>query len=420
MERPEFADYWAMKWSDTLRVKAEFPINLWPNAAQAYHRWIREQILTNRPYDEFARELLTSSGSNFRTPAVNFYRATQSQEPSAIADSVALTFMGTRVADWPEEERAKLEAFFNRVGFKGTDEWKEEIVHLDPEPVEPFEATFPDGSTVTIGPDQDPRDVFTDWLISPDNKWFARSVVNRVWAWLFGRGIIHEPDDIGPDNPPVYPGVLTYLEGELVQSGYDLRHLIRLITGSNTYQQSAIPSGDTPDAAALFACYPVQRLDAEVLSDALRYLAGIAEQYTSDIPEPFTFIPWSHRAVSLADGSITSPFLEMFGRPPRDSGLLSERSSRATDAQRLYMLNSTDIQNSVRNGPLVRQIVDAHQGDRGALVRELYLLILSRYPTAQEAKTIAAHFGDAGLGLREGAADVAWALINTREFLYRH
>ena len=140
----------------------------------------------------------------------------------------------------------------------------------------------------------------------------------------------------------------------------------------------------------------------------------------SDIPEPFTYIPWSHRAIWLADGSITSPFLEMFGRPARGSGLLSERSNSATDAQRLYMLNSTDIQNAVRNSPHLQQIIGAHQGDRQSLIRELYLLILSRYPTEEEMATISAHFEGTGLGLREGVADIAWALINTREFLYRH
>ena len=129
--REEFADYWAMKWSEALRVKSEFPINLWPNAVQAYHHWIRASVRENVPVDRFARELLTSSGSNFRVPPVNFYRAVQSREPHAIAAAVALTFMGTRLETWPRARQDDMAAFFSRVGYKSTREWKEEIVFFD-------------------------------------------------------------------------------------------------------------------------------------------------------------------------------------------------------------------------------------------------------------------------------------------------
>lgn len=420
MERPAFADYWAMKWSDVLRVKGEFPIKLWPNAVQAYHRWIRDAMATNMPYSDFARALLTSSGSNFRVAPVNFYRASQNREQSGIAEVVALTFMGARVSAWPEQQRTDLEAFFTRVAFKGTEEWKEDIVYLNPEPVGPFEATFPDGSSVTIRPDQDPRDVFAEWLIQPDNEWFARAMVNRMWAWLFGRGVIHESDDIRPDNPPAYPGVLSYLESELAQSDFDLRHLIRTIMASNTYQQSSIAQIDSREAEEVFACYPVQRLDAEVLADALCYLGGESVQYTNEAPEPFTYIPPSQRSIQLADGSITSSFLEMFGRPPRDTGLMSERSANTTASQRLYLLNSSDIQRRVQNSPLLRAILNQHQGDRPALVREVYLLVLSRYPTFQELALAVGHGDESGLGPQQLVADTAWALVNGKEFLFRH
>ncbi len=132
LERDEFADYWAMKWGDVLRVKSEFPINLWPNAVQAYHAWIRESLRDNMPFDRFARTLLTASGSNFREPPVNFYRAVQSREPRAIAASVALVFMGTRLESWPADRQAAMAAFFSQIGYKPTGEWKEEIVYFDP------------------------------------------------------------------------------------------------------------------------------------------------------------------------------------------------------------------------------------------------------------------------------------------------
>ena len=420
LKREEFADLWALKWGDLLRVKAEFPINLWPNAVQAYHRWIRESIRENKPYDQFVRELLTSSGSNFRVPPVNFYRAVQGREPSALAEAVALTFMGTRLASWPADRRANMAAFFSRVAFKKTDEWKEEIVYLDLAPTSPLEAVFPDGTTALIGPGDDPRVAFADWLITPHNPWFTRNIVNRVWAWLLGRGIIHEPDDIRADNPPVNPELLTYLEQELVTAKYDLRHIYRLILNSRTYQQSSIPRSDRAGAEAMFAYYPVRRLDAEVLIDALDWVGGTGQSYASPIPEPFTYTPEDQRSVELADGSITSTFLQMFGRPARDTGLESERSNQTTDAQRLYLLNSTDVHRRIANSPRLRRAAIAAGGNRVELIREVYMTLLSREPTPAEQAAAEAYWQTSGLGPGDAATDLAWALINTMEFLYRH
>ena len=420
LEREEFADYWAMKWCDLLRVKAEFPINLWPNAVQTYHRWIRDSIRENKPYDRFVRELLTSSGSNFRVPPVNFYRAIQGQEPSAIAGAVALTFMGTRMQSWPEARRAGMEAFFSRVAYKATAEWKEEIVYLDPAPTDPLEAAFPDGVTVRILPGEDPRRVFADWLVAPDNPWFASNIVNRLWSWLLGRGIIHEPDDIRPDNPAVNPELLAYLEKELVNAGYDLRHIYRLILNSRTYQQSSIPRSDHRDAEALFAHYLVRRLDAEVLIDALCWIFGPGESYSSAIPEPFTFIPDRQRTILLADGSITSQFLETFGRPARDTGLESERNNQPTDAQRLHLLNSTHIQQKIERSWWLRELIRTAKGNSRFLITAMYLKILSRYPTQPEIAAAEDYARAKGLNTRQAVNDLAWALINTKEFLYRH
>jgi len=179
------------------------------------------------------------------------------------------------------------------------------------------------------------------------NPWFARNIVNRAWFWLLGRGIIQEPDDIRPDNPPVNPELLAYLEKEFVASHYDMKHLYRLILNSQAYQLSSIPRSTNPEAAANFAFYPVRQLDAEVLSDALCEITGTTEKYSSSIPEPFTFIPEKERSIALPDGSITSSFLEMFGRPPRDTGLESERNNLPTANQRLHLLNSSHIQRKI-------------------------------------------------------------------------
>lgn len=419
LQSDSFADYQALKWSDLLRVKAEFPINLWPNAAQAYHRWIRSRLKENLPYDRFARELLTESGSNFRVPQVNFYRALQSREPRAIAQAVALTFMGERAEKWPEARLEGMAGFFSQIGYKQTGEWKEEIVLFDAAKPAPAAMLLPDGTRVRNVPGRDPREQFAEWLLRPGNAWFARTAVNRVWYWLLGRGIIHEPDDGGPDNPPRDPELLAWLEKELVASHYDLRHVYRLILNSTTYQLSSIPRTDRPEAAAEFAFYPLRRLEAEVLADALCSVTGTTEQYSSAVPEPYTVMPEGQRAVSLPDGSVTSPFLELFGRAPRDTGLASERSNRTSAAQALHMLNSTHVQQKLRQGTVLRDILRNSANPRAA-VTQLYLTILSRPPSPEEWKTIAAYPQSSGVKGREAMIDLAWALINTSEFLFRH
>jgi hypothetical protein len=423
--RDEFADYWALKWSDLLRVKAEFPINLWPNAVQAYHRWIRTALKENWPYDRFARELLTASGSNFRAPQVNFYRALQNKEPQAMAQAVALTFMGARAEKWPADRLAGMAVFFSQVGYKQTAEWKEEIVFFDPSKAAPATnptpraAVFPDGAKARLPAGRDPREVFADWLITPNNPWFTRNIANRVWSWLLGRGLIHEPDDLRPDNPAQNPELLALLERELVAARYDLKHLYRLILNSKTYQLSSLPGSDHPEAEVQFAHYPLRRLEAEVLADALCQITGTTEKYSSAIPEPFTFIPESQRSIALADGSITSPFLEMFGRPPRDTGLESERNNRPTAAQRLHLLNSSHVQRKLEQGPKLQSLLRLRASPQETAVR-LYLTILSRFPTDEELQLVGAHFSSSGVGGREAAIDLAWALINSAEFLHRH
>jgi hypothetical protein len=429
LERDEFADYWAMKWSDLLRIKAEFPINLWPNAAQAYYHWVRTSIRDNKPYDRFARELLTSSGSNFRVPPVNFYRALQSKQPTAIAQSVALALMGVRAEKWPPDRLAGMSLFFAKVGYKSTSEWKEEIVFFDPNlaPAKPADKSaaapatpvFPDGKAARIPPDRDPREVFADWLIDAKNPWFARNIVNRAWYWLDGRGIIHEPDDVRPDNPPSNAELLAYLERELVASHYDLKHIYRLILNSKTYQLSSLPRGNKPEAEANFAFYPLRRLEAEVLIDAICQVTGTTETYSSAIPEPFTFLPETHRSIALPDGSITSPFLEEFGRPPRDSGLESERNNRVTAAQRLHVLNSTHIQRKLAQGPWLQELLAGAAKPR-QLIENLYLTMLSRYPTEEEMTIALKYMDPAKRVRREAVVDLAWALVNSAEFMYRH
>ncbi|MBU6402455.1 MAG: DUF1553 domain-containing protein [Verrucomicrobia bacterium] len=507
--RDEFADYWAMKWGDLLRIKAEFPVNLWPNAAQAYHRWVRAAIAANEPYDRFVGELLTASGSNFRVGPVNFYRAVQNRTPEGLASAVALTFMGVRAEAWPTSRLAGMAVCFSQVGYKPTGEWKEEHVFWDPlgasrvpgdvapgrdaiatvalaseraaEPAKlaratgpPTEASLPDGTRLRLPPDRDPREVFADWLIRPGNPWFTRNIVNRVWAWLLGRGIIQEPDDLRADNPPSNPALLGYLEKEMIAGHYDLKRLYRLILNSATYQLSSVPRFNTPEAAANFASYALRRLDAEVLIDAIDQVTGASDLYTSPIPEPFTYLPAGQRAIAIADGSITSPFLALFGRSARATGLENERDNNPVPGQWLDLLNSTHIQRKLQRGPKLEAIINSSRG-QSEITAELYLTLLSRFPTPAELRAVAAYgrrqpnrrmasanpnrsavpprerggaelppgragrprrpagvgqgtgagpssAGDAppALKRREDWIDIAWSLMNSTEFLYRH
>ncbi|MGA8581208.1 MAG: DUF1553 domain-containing protein, partial [Bryobacteraceae bacterium] len=197
------------------------------------------------------------------------------------------------------------------------------------------------------------------------------------------------------------------------------KHIFRLILNSTTYQLSPIPRVERAAAEAHFAAYPLRRLDAEVLIDALDQITGTSEAYTSAIPEPYTFMPDFQRAISLPDGSIGSAFLDLFGRPARDTGLESERNNRISDAQRLYMLNSSHVQRKIQQGPKLAALMRDNRNPR-EMVTQIYLTILSRYPTDEEWKTVVAHSQSGAARGRAAAVDLAWALINSAEFLYRH
>lgn len=428
LETPEFSDYAALHWCDRLRVKAEFPSNLWPNAVQAYHRWIRDAFRNNMPYDEFVRALLTSSGSNFRDAPANFYRPFQERTPRRFLDNIILLFTGMRLehSGWSEEQLLGMDAFFAKIGFKGTAEWKEEVVYFDPQKEflhpdtgEPVTPTLPGKGPVRLGAFDDPRVAFADWLTAPDNPWFARNAVNRIWHRLLGRGIIHEVDDVRTDNPPWSEALLDYLADELVESEYDVRHVYRLIMNSATYQFSSVPTiGNRSDETG-FSRYRVRRLDAEVLIDAICRITGTAEDYSSAIPEPFTFIPEDRRSIQLADGSIKSSFLEMFGRPGRDTSYVSGRNNELSTFQQLHLLNSSHILDKISKSPRLRRLVYRYK-DPSDRLDQLYLEILSRLPTDEEQELAEDYMRESGLNETDAVMDLAWALINSGEFFLKH
>jgi len=429
LERHEFSDYQALKWGDLLRIKAEFPSNLWPQAAQGYDRWIRRSLLINMPYDEFVRQLLTASGSNFHVPPVNFYRAFQERDPRRIAENVALIFMGIRLnsKDFTEEQIQGMAAFFAKTGYKNTDEWKEEIVYfneqgklLDKKTNLPVKPTPLNGKSMDIPPDKDPRVVFAEWLTSPDNPWFAKNAVNRVWGRLTGRGIVSDVDNMNPSSGSCWsPDLLAYLEKELIANKYDIKHIYRLILNSNTYQLSAKPNPFNAADDSGFSHYRIRRLDAEPLIDAICQITGTTETYTSNIPEPYTFLPNGNRAITLADGSIDSPFLELFGRPPRNTSYESERNNTPSWLQAQHLLNSTHIQRKIEPSPVIRKLITDRKGNP-YIINELYLLILSRFPTETEKSIALNYMNEPKRKQNDATYDLAWALINSKEFILKH
>ena len=438
LESPDHADLIAMRFADMLRIKSEFPVNLWPNAVQAFHRKLRSDIFHNRPYSDIAREMLTASGSNFRVPYANFFRGSGNRTPAGLAEITALTFMGLRVENLPPEKRREFETFFSRIRYKRSSEWKEEFVFTDPEPAK-LKAWLPGCGSFLLRPqEKDPRQVLADALISDNNPYFARAFVNRAWSWFFGKGLIDPADDISPERSvwdrfldrfglsspsprEVQPELLEFLTNEFRRSHYNMRHLFRLIMHCGAFQAASVaPQEDQAQLEKYFLAYPVHRLEAEVLSDSLGILTGNYGRYTSVIPEPFTFLPHGTRAIQIADGSISSAMLDLFGRPSRDSGKISERNNRMTAPQRLYLLNSSIIYS--RLSSLGWKIARNCKWDfRRKGITQIYLTVLSRYPTPGEKERIMNYLRTLPRKQRGQVwPDLVWVLVNSKEFLYYH
>ncbi len=409
----------AQRFGDVFRIKAEFPINLWPNAAQAYTRFVFDSLNGDMPYDVMVRRILTSEGSNFRVGEVNFFRAMQSKNAASIASNIALSFMGMRFEKMPESMRVNMAAFFERVAYKSTKEWKEEIVFYDPTKRAPFSGTLPDGTAVRLSSSEDPRAAFADWLTKKGNPYFSRAVANRMWYWIFGQPIVSPVDDMFAENPPANRELLDHLAGYLESNGFSLKKLAAYILNSRTYQQSPIPRCDSGDARKYFAVYPVRRMDAEVLIDVICKLTGSAEIYESTTPEPYTKFPAGESAVAMPDGSVTTSFLELFGKPSRDTGLDSERVNAPSASQKLHMINSWHIRVKLESGEPMRAL---YARGKHKFLEGAYLAFYSRYPTEAEKK----NFNNMRLKRSQKEKyyihylDTAWALLNSEEFINNH
>jgi len=428
----DFAEYRTLQWGDILRIKSEYPVKLWPKAVETYRRWLRQNI--DQPYDVFVRKILLSGGSNFYRGEVNFFRSLAFKDPRSIGENAALVFMGARfgcahchvhpLEDWSEQDTLGLGAFFARVGYKNTLEWKEEVVYFNPKGVlrdprtnEVVKPKLPGGPSIDLAPDEDPRIRFATWLTAPDNPWFSQAIANRIWFWLFSRGLVNEPDDMRPTNPAENPELLDFLAREVVANKYDLKHLYRLILNSRTWQRTSVSASANASDAAHFAHFPVVRMGAESLSDAVCQITENFEKFQSIIPEPFTFLPTGHRATQIADGNIAGPFLELFGRPPRDTPFQSERNNDTSLWQALYLLNSDQLEGKVAGSPRIKRMIEEKRTDE-QIVEEFYLAALSRLPTAEEKRKVTDYLTSHKANRTQSVRDLVWALINTKEFMF--
>jgi hypothetical protein len=405
LDRPEFADLWAMRWSDLLRVDRQ---PLGHQRAYLYYKWIRSSIADNKPFDQFARELVTAEGPASEVGPVNFFKVMT--KPGETAGTISQVFLGVRIAcaechhhpfdRWKQSDYYGMTAFFATTTTNHPRTGKPVFAHA-------LGTDMPDAD-----PKGDRRLPLADWMTKPDNPYFARNIANRTWAWLLGRGLVEPVDDVRATNPPSNPELLDALAKIVVDNKYDVRKLIVLITSSRTYQTSSAPNATNEKDEQNFSRAYFKRPDAEVLLDMLCQATGV--------PEKFQGSPGITRAVQLWDSKARSDFLKLFGRPNRVTACECERTKEPSVSQVLNLLNSPDIQAKLTHeaGTVARLVRDVK--DDAKLVDELYLGFFARFPTADEKEVGVKHLQKYAANRRAAAEDLAWALLNSTEFLFNH
>jgi Protein of unknown function (DUF1549)/Protein of unknown function (DUF1553) len=423
--RPEFADYWALKWSDWLRVDRQV---LGHKGAYAYYHWIRDSLAANKPFDQFARELITADGLLVEQPAGNFFKV--AKDPGDASAMLSQALLGVRIEcakchhhpfdRWSQDDYFGMQAFFTPLSFKPTPRGemllatKTTDVTKHPRSGVSIHAHALGTPMPEANPDGDRRRVLADWLTAPANPFFARNVANRTWAHFTGRGVVEPVDDVRSTNPPTNPELLDALSGKLVASKFDLRELIRFIVASRTYQASTSVNETNENDEQNYSRALLRRLDAEVLLDAICDATGV--------PEKFDGAPAGTRAVQLWDSQVTNYFLTTTGRPTRTTVCECERISSPTVAQVLHGLNSPNLEGKLRHeAGRIAQLVRDFPADDRRIVDEIYLSFFSRPPGDEELTAALKHFANAGpTGERSAAEDLAWSLLNTLEFAFNH
>jgi len=422
LERPEYADYWALKWADLLRVDRQA---LGAKQAQAFHRWIRAQFAANRPLDEFARAVVAAEGPLDEVPAAAFFKAVR--KPGEAASHLAQVFLGVRIAcaechhhpydRWGQTDYFGMQAFFTGVRYENAPN-AEAVVGGSAGPSKHVR-TGADVYAHALGQPEptasepgDPRRRLAEWMTAKENPYFARNFANRLWAHFLGRGVVEPVDDVRATNPPTNPELLDELARHLVEHRYDAKALIRFITASRVYQLSTKPNETNNRDEQNHSRALLRRVPAEVLLDMVSQATGVAEKF--DGP------PAGTRAVHLWDSKVRHYFLRTFGRPERTTACECERSTEPGVAQVLHLLNAPELQAKLAHpGGTVAKLVRRHAED-AAVVEELYLAFLSRVPTERERAVAAGHLERRKGQRREAVEDLAWTLLNSLEFGFNH
>lgn len=420
LARDEYAELWAMKWGDILLVDRQ---KLGNRGAYEFHRWLRDQFATNRPYDAWARDMITASGNSAKNGPANLYRSMDN--PEGFTRVLSQAFLGVRLEcaqchhhpfeKWSQDDFYGLTGFFTGLERKPLGTNQVLVYHAGLRETRiPFSNKLVptrvlDGPALT-SVSGDPRRLLADWMTSPKNPWFARLAVNRLWKHFLGRGLVESEDDLRSTNPPTNEPLLDYLANRLVQQDFNLKAVMREILNSHVYQLSAVTNDNNQSDEQNFSHYLIKRLSAEVLLDAISDVTGVAE--------PFPGQPAGTRAVQLWDNRLPSYFLEIFGRPERTSPCECGRSSEPTMAQALHLMNAPEIETRLAapTGRVARLIERGLSPQK--LADELSLAALGRFPNSQERK-IADDMFAAGPS-REAAADFLWTLLNSRDFLFNH
>ena len=431
---PEFVDYWAYKWSDLFLVSSS---KLPPQAMWSFYRFLRESVEQNRPWDQFARDLITARGSSNSTGAANFF--VLHRDPIDLAESTSMAFLGLSLTcarchnhpmeKWTQDQYYGFASLFSRVRLKDGTSTGEVIVTAAPEGeiLHPRRAVaMPpaplDGAPLPASWRGDRREAFADWLSRPENPYFAKAIVNRVWSNFFGRGLIHPEDDLRMTNPPSDEALLDWLVADFVAHRYDVKHLIRTIMTSATYARSSVPAPGNESDAKFLSHYPVKRLSAEVLLDAISQV--------TEVPTPIAGYPAGWRSLQLPDNKVESTFLDSFGRPARASTCSCERSSEPSMSQALHLANGATINEKLRSdsGVAAREAA-AGRGDAEVIDR-LFLSALTRHPSRAERGRMEDVLKDAGgtgadpksrtAARRQAIEDLYWAVLTSREFLFNH
>jgi hypothetical protein len=428
MTRSEFADYWAYKWSDLLLVSTR---KLPSKGMWSFYNWIREGVAENKPWDRFVREIITASGSTLRNGAANYY--VLHKDPIDLTETTSQAFLGMSITcsrchnhpleKWTLNDYYGMANLFGRVRMKNGDTAGETLVFAAdsgdvprlltgvPLPPKPL-----DGTPIPLDAAEDRREHLARWLTTPENPYFARSFVNRVWRNFMGRGLVEAEDDLRLTNPPSNEELLAAVTRDFTSSGFDVRKLVRTIMTSAAYQRSSTPAKGSEADQKFYASYVPRRLSAEVLLDTLSQVTGA--------PTEFPGYPRGMRAMQLPDATVVSYFLTAFGRPERTQTCSCERQEEPNVAQALHLSNGDTINGKLRaSGNTVERLLKEGLAD-DQLVERLYLLAFSRRPTDLERTRVRAALGGdfpkEGPARREVVEDLLSALLTSKEFLFNH